>query len=388
MNVRIIRDLAGVDAFEPKWTELISDSSFHAPYYSWDWYRIWWDHFGKDLRKVSCREPYLISVESDGGRTEAIAPMMREKGRLRGLPAWELRLATAASSPRGGFIFRNGAAHAEVIDAIMGFLQQHRREWDLITLSSLDESTSAIDHIEACCRHRRLPVVRRTAISTPFITIGNDFEEFLHATLNRERRQSTGRKVRKLCKQNFRIAEFNRPENIDEGIELTFAVCRASWKASIGADITSSEMKMGFFRDLARHFCQKGQVRIWVAILDDKPIASELHLTDGKKLYFLANDFDQAYEKHSPGAVLLYRVLEQLHQEPIDEFDFGGDAYGYKMKWASGVRKHYNLEIFNNRLYSRFLYQAKVNIMPAIHKYLSRRTFPQPAAEETVDDAQ
>ncbi len=170
-----------------------------------------------------------------------------------------------------------------------------------------------------------------------------------------------------------------------KAVELAFAVCRASWKARSGLDITSSPAKMQFYREIAGHFAGCGQTRIWVATLDEQPVALEYHVTDGRKLYFLDSDFDQDHEKLSPGTVLLYRVIEQLHGEPIDEFDFGGDAFGYKLKWATGVRKHFSIEIFNRRLYSRFLYQAKNRLMPALRRIFGPK---MPVAETEAREAE
>ena len=70
----------------------------------------------------------------------------------------------------------------------------------------------------------------------------------------------------------------------------------------------------------------------------------------------------------SPGTVLLYKVLEQVHGSNIKEFDFGGNAYDYKMKWATGVRRHVNIQLFNPKPYSRFIYATKSRLLPLLRK--------------------
>jgi CelD/BcsL family acetyltransferase involved in cellulose biosynthesis len=385
MRIRVIRDLAEFARLERDWTCLISDSPYTAPYYSWQWSQIAWRAFCGDQNGSKQRTLHIVVVEDATGRTLAIAPFMREMTRLRGLPIRQLAF-TPDLAPRRSFLFRNGVSKSEAVAAIAEHLAACRNQWDMMTLIGLEEDAANLALIEEGLRASNLPVVRLDAFNTPYIDIGDDFQKFLRESLSRSRRQSVGRKVRRLCEQNFRIVEFTKPEEMPNAIAMFLEVCRASWKAKAGVDITSSAARTQFFSEIAGHYASEGRTRIWLAVLDEQPIAVELHVTDGNKLYFMETDFAQSHEKLSPGTVLLYKVLEQIHSEPVEEFDFGGRTFDYKLKWATGVRKHYSIEVYNRRFYSRLLYQAKNRLMPALRKMFARKTAELPTEVHGEDD--
>jgi hypothetical protein len=85
------------------------------------------------------------------------------------------------------------------------------------------------------------------------------------------------------------------------------------------------------------------------------------------------NDFNEAYGNLSPGTVLLYEVLERLHQErSVARFQFIGHLYDYKSHWATGVAEHLSLEIFHKGAYSRTLWNIKKRALPAFEWLVDR----------------
>jgi CelD/BcsL family acetyltransferase involved in cellulose biosynthesis len=386
MRVREICDLAAFRDLQPAWQDLVADSSYTAPYYGWHWHWIAWQTYADDRGFATDRELNIMAVENADGQVLAIAPLMCETSRQRRLTIRQLRFLPGLA-PRNAILFRNGAARAEVLGALFQHLATRQHDWEALSLINVEDQSTDLAALETACQAHGFAMVKSPAYTTPYIDIGDDFQALLHRVMNRPRRQSIGRKVRRMVERNYRVELFTQPEEMARALELTYAVCRTTWKADIGSDITANERKVRFYHDIAVECAKHGQIRIWVSFLDDQPMAAEYYLTDGKKLYFMMNDFDQQYEKLSPGTVLLYQVVEQAHGEPIDELDFGGPVYGYKMKWATGVREHYSLEIYNRRLYSRLLYQGKTRLMPALRKLLRRKTVAAAAEIPADDDA-
>jgi hypothetical protein len=85
-------------------------------------------------------------------------------------------------------------------------------------------------------------------------------------------------------------------------------------------------------------------------------------------MYLLFNDFNEAYGNLSAGTVLLYEVLDRLHQErSIARFQFIGHLYDYKSHWATGVEEHLSLEIFHRGAYSSILWNIEKRALPALN---------------------
>ena len=64
--------------------------------------------------------------------------------------------------------------------------------------------------------------------------------------------------------------------------------------------------------------------------------------------------------------------------------DLGGEAYQYKMKWATGTSAHVSFELFGGRPYSRFLYLTKSRLLPGVRrlKALIRPALSHPSAAD------
>lgn len=71
---------------------------------------------------------------------------------------------------------------------------------------------------------------------------------------------------------------------------------------------------------------------MWAAILDvdGKPSAFSFDINAGAHKYAIANSYDPAYAKHSPGKLLYYRNLVRAISDGIARVDWGAGDSGYK----------------------------------------------------------
>jgi len=362
MQARVVRELSDFANLEASWNEMTAQSEFSEPFYSWTWQMSWWKHFASE------GELFIVAVYDAHGNLCAIAPFMKKTTTLRGFPVKVMSFAANAITPRSTILYRRDRDPVEAVDAVLRCLADHRMEWDWANLENIDGRLTYLGSVGDLCRRHGMRVLTCVGRRSPYITIGDNFEGYLLKVLNRERRHSIRRKVRVLSRENYEVREFSRPEEMDWAIDRAMAVSRASWKGAEGSDMASSRARSGFYTEIAKGFAGRGQARIWLSFLNGSPIALEYYVTRAGKLYFLVNDFDKSFEKWSPGTVLIYQVVEQLHSERAEELDFGGEAYEYKMKWATGVRQCVRLQLFNRNWYSRFLLAAKTRILPLLRR--------------------
>lgn len=108
---------------------------------------------------------------------------------------------------------------------------------------------------------------------------------------------------------------------------------RQSW---IGARTDGSDAKFteeghgGFWR--AASADPAIAAMMWAAVLrvDGKPAAFSFDLNAGALKYAIANSYDPAYGKHSPGKLLYYRNLVRAVADGMTKVDWGAGDSGYK----------------------------------------------------------
>lgn len=108
---------------------------------------------------------------------------------------------------------------------------------------------------------------------------------------------------------------------------------RASWIAARtdGSDAKFTATGHGaFWRAAAADPVIAGMLRAALLTIDGKPAAFAFDLDTGDLKYAIANSYDPAYAKHSPGKLLYYRNLVEALGRGITRVDWGAGDSGYK----------------------------------------------------------
>ena len=108
---------------------------------------------------------------------------------------------------------------------------------------------------------------------------------------------------------------------------------RASWIASHtdGSDAKFTREGHGvFWRAAAGDPVVADMMRAALLTIDGRPTAFSFDLDAGSLRYAIANSYDPAVAKHSPGKLLQYRNLVDAQGRGIDRVDWGAGDSGYK----------------------------------------------------------
>ncbi|WBH17395.1 GNAT family N-acetyltransferase [Sphingomonas radiodurans] len=111
------------------------------------------------------------------------------------------------------------------------------------------------------------------------------------------------------------------------------AVEQASWVAS---DTDGSDAKFttaghgAFWRAAAADPVLAAMFRAALLTVDGKPAAFSFDMDTGTLKYAIANSYDPAFGKHSPGKLLYYRNLVDALGRGITQVDWGAGDSGYK----------------------------------------------------------
>jgi CelD/BcsL family acetyltransferase involved in cellulose biosynthesis len=347
---------------------MLRRSNYQAPFHTWGWHDTWWTCFGHG------RDLYLVTGEDPDGQLQIVAPLMRRRRRKHGLPLLEVRFLANHNNPFNTIIHRRDISASEALSYVLTCLTDHCQDWHFITLRNLPTRQLNQDCMTAAATPLGLRVIYEPGWSSAYLTIDDSFDEYIAGQFGKQRLRGIQQKVRQLSQQTqYRLNEYRAPEAMAIAVEQAFAVSANSWKKSAGTDMSGAEDMRRFYEEVSPRLANSGHIRIWISSLGPTPLALQYNLVSADTMYLLINDFNEAYRRQSPGTVLLYQVLSQLHREhSVSRFQFSGDLYDYKSHWATGIEKHFTTTLYHRGLYSRALWFAKGTLAPVIQSLQTR----------------
>ncbi|MCA1661733.1 MAG: GNAT family N-acetyltransferase [Novosphingobium sp.] len=280
----------------------------------------WWRALAEEC--LPGEQP-LLAVARHGEAICAL-PLMRRPsaGQLRSLANWY----SFWTRP----VFADGG-EALLGDIARGLAAQARR----VSLGPLAEADAgAAAHAFATAgwtvRATRIDLNHRVAIG------GRDFAAYWAARPGALR--ETVRRKRVKCGVAVRIAQDFRPQDWAD-YEVVYA---RSWKPAEGS--------LAFLRRFAQAEAAAGNLRLGLAHIDGRPVASQLWTVEAGAAFIHKLAHDDAAKAHSPGTLLSHAMFEHaIDRDHVHTIDFGTGDDAYKRDWMEIARPMLRLEMHRPR---------------------------------------
>lgn len=348
MKVTTLGTWAEVFAFKKEWDRLLAGFEQATPFLTFEWTELWWRYFGEG--KKLC----VLVVEDDTG-VQAIAPLMRYRDHsfLR-LPVQVIQLIGNFHSNRLDLITTNANRRA-CIRAIYGYLRSE--SWDTLCCLLIPECSPNVCHLLDCCDDFGYKAVIQRVQQSPYVKVETDWSAYW-ASRSEGGRRGLKNRIRHLEAMGaLKIETTSCPaDDVDSLMGSIFEVASKGWAYRLGSAICSTPQLQGFYADLARMANRQRWLKCHLLKLDDKPIAFEMCLHYNNTTYGLKSGYSEEFSRYSPGRVLWYLALQKDFSSHVAEFDFLGNSDPYKLRWATGMREHLKLYIFNSTLRARWLH--------------------------------
>lgn len=351
----VIRTPAEITAVEADWNKLLADSPNACLSLTPGWARAWWQAYNDGCE-------FALHCFWSGGRMIALAPTMREKTRLRGIPVSRWKSMANGSTPVWDLLHckdLHDESILQVLDTLIAF-----EVADLFCMRRLPVA-SKFRSILLNSKKTQYRVGQTASYATPMIRTSVDWDTYF-AGLSRNFRRNMKKRDRDFDKHDTAVVEMVRicaPE--DPVFAEIVEVSRNSWKAKDGKDLYNSPERRRLLETLIRNFGPDGKVVAWLARLDSKLIAFEFHVEFAGVTYPLRADYDEAFSKYSPGSVLVYRAMRDYFvREDIHTYDTCADQYGYLTNWTDERREQCNIDVFPTKLKSVCLYNLEYALVP------------------------
>jgi len=371
MQTRFITTEEELVAIKEDWDRLVAGRpETDRPFYSWDWFYRSWIHFGK-----STGQGLFIVAVSEGERLVGILPLVRDWKKSSGISYRILCFCNIGITPRNTMYTDSARDQEAVFRAAWNHLFEHRPDWDMLEFAKIPDSNPFHRFLLEGEHHGGYTLIQNQSAITPFIELTGTLDEYIDS-LSKETRKHIRKRVRRFnaAGSSRLVRFFEKPDEIDEGLEYLETVHNNSWKGPY-----RNQHYPLFYQEVTPILARNGGVLIAIAFLDDVPISGYYSLRKNDTYYGCIADYDQKYSEYSPGIVLLNYQWEYLLKEGGKIFDFCGTTYAYKEKYATGHQNHSTFQIFHSGWKSRFIYSVKTFWLP-----LLRRIMRKPADKDFI----
>ncbi len=303
-----------LEALRPAWLELWQQDPRATPFVHPDWVLPWCRHFGRqDIEAFSVWR---------GDRLVGLAPMEvwpEENGRL-------LKLLGSGISDQLDVL--TAPEHdAEVRASLLARFQQSDGRWDVCLLEPLgDDSPWAGDG-----RARRLDV-------SPTLALPSRVEEL--ASLVPPRLLSNVRAARRRLERTAPLrSAVASARDVDGWMSALFELHRARWRQRGEDGVFEEPCVLAFHRDVSRRLAEASLLRLHALFHGERLFAVLYALAAHGRVHYYLSGFDPAYEKYSPGSLIVAAAIEEAITRGERVFDFLRGAEPYKYAWGARDRQ-------------------------------------------------
>lgn len=181
------------------------------------------------------------------------------------------------------------------------------------------------------------------------------FDAYLKS-MSSKARANVRREVRHLDEHAGGKLELRRctePEQVEDFLRQALAVSQQSWQhRTLGQQALHDKSNVAHFTGLAR----RGVLQCYLLMAGQTPCAFVIGYRYAGVYHYAEVAFDEAFTRFSPGTVLLYLMLEDLHSsQQIEALNFGiGDAT-YKRRFGNHEREDAGCLLVRRRISLRLL---------------------------------
>lgn len=342
----------------PHWRTLLDDESM--PFDTHEWFTAWWAAFGagRSLR---------VCVAWRGDRLVAALPLARRSPR-------RVEALANVHTPVFRILAADPAACQSVVSAALG---DGVAGFEAFGVPTSDPGLAAL---RARVEQLAMRELVEPAHVSPIVETSGDREEWRRgskgqwgAPLERFRR-----KMDRDHDARFVIVE--PPSRLETDLDRGFAVEASGWKGRQGTAIESSPATAKFYRDVARAFHERGELRLSGIELDDRLVAFDLTLLHGGRLHLLKTGYDESARKLAPGLVMRLSVIERCFEMGLKTHELLGDDTEWKRKFSTAERPHASLRAYPKGSVGLARYGYRAAVVPRLKRLREAVSHGRPGA--------
>ncbi|MBI4478309.1 MAG: GNAT family N-acetyltransferase [Acidobacteria bacterium] len=359
-STETVKDPAVLHALGSQWNDLVERAGVPHPFMRHEWIRTWWECFGGDRRL------HILIVRS-GDRLTAIAPLMKERVRMYGVPIRRIGFLQNDHTPRADFIVAERPR--ESYEAIWKALLDDREQWDVVQLNQLVADSPTRDEAFRWANRHDLATGVWRCEASPYLALAGSWDQFRRGLTAKLRQNFRNRDARLRRMGEPALETIAERTAIQRALDDAIRLEASGWKRETSTAIGSDLAVQRFYTTLADRAAEAGWVRLLFLTVGGVRIATAYAAAYRNRLFLLKTGYDPAYASCAPFRMLTSLAIEQAFADEVAEFDFMGGAEAWKLEWTSSTRPHDWLFIFSRTPAARLLYGLKFGLRPALDRW-------------------
>lgn len=347
MDVRLVSDRVELEALRTAWTDLYCDDSPLPPGMdatsTFEWAEALQESFLGDVH-------WSAIVATDDRGIAGILPLYRTSTVNAHAAPGEICLLTELYGGRNGFLIRSGSA--EILRCMFQFLQDGPIDWDVFrfTLVNGSRSFQALQPALGEDWHRLAAIA---AEESPYVVLPEHFDSYI-AGLDKNHRNEIRRRTKKFFELGrAEFVMYDAPTGVEALWSDVKAIERQSWKESDGSSITTKPAQERYYDIWLPRAAAAGELLAAILYLDGQPIAHQLCIADRHATLCLKTSYVDAMREQSPGMVVKWLFVQEVHRRGMRLFDLMGKCEPHKMRWATSTYSRTTFALFNRTLGGR-----------------------------------
>jgi CelD/BcsL family acetyltransferase involved in cellulose biosynthesis len=347
-----IDDRRDFDALADEWDGLLGADA--RPFDLHCWYATWWEAF------AGGRELAVCTVRRDG-KLAGVLPLLRDGRRLTAL--------ANSHSP----VFRPLARDVEAGDDLLrAAMAEGASQLELISLPTEEPCVAALRENGAA---PMIALLEAGEVS-PIVETTGELEAWRKKSKSRWGAPLERLRRKMVRDHDAELSIVEAPADLEDELEDGFRVEASGWKGKAGTAIVSAPETETFYRNLARAFHRRDELRLSRIVLDGETAAFDFCLLHRGRLYLLKTGFDERYRRLAPGLVMRLSIVERCFEMGLEAHELLGDETEWKRKFATSARAHANVRAYSRNPAGLARYAYRASIRPLLKKAY-RRVRPQ-----------
>jgi CelD/BcsL family acetyltransferase involved in cellulose biosynthesis len=317
--LEVLTNLREMTSLEEDWN-LLADR-FQSPLARYEW-------FMACVAAEKERQNLSIFILRKAGKIRAIAPL--KVVRRAAVPTLQMIGYDLTQEPTS-ILYSDLDALQELLDGIL--IRGTPVVLNRYKTASVEENLlQQLPSKRAVCRTWQ-------AGSSPFVPVGPDWTAF-ETRLSSSSRSYIKRRAKRAKQDGGLDFEAILPteETALQHFETFMRIEASGWKGREGTAVMTNPLQKRFLTIYSQAAAKKGLLHFFFLKIGGQPVAGRMAIENGNRLWELKIGYDEAWQKYSPGILLVHETLRYASERGLEGLEF----MGYTAPW----HKTWPLEIY------------------------------------------
>lgn len=332
MQIKVYDSVTTLPMDRERWNAVVGEGVTNTLFQTHEWVTAWWEAFGHSYRLLH------LEIENEEHATAGFVCLMAGSAD-RGAAQWHI--VADANSDYCDIPVRGNRFAA--LNALIRFFARDYGAWDSLSLMNVPEQSVTLPALATLCDRHGLWLRASKRIPAPKLHLGGGGSDSkLKYSVRRHchRLEKTGR-------VEFRI--LRDAHDLPRLLGVLYEQHIARYRSKGEISLFENPLARRFYGQLAPRLLDAGWLNFSELMLDGKPIAVHFGFEYENVLTWYKPAFDVAYQRFSPGTVLIKHLIDYAKDRRLDTLDFTVGDEAFKDRFSNATTYNRNVVIYRNR---------------------------------------